>query len=130
MEENKKQEDNWVGPFGWVAGCLGLLYFVFDVKSGGALFTVLYWVTFGFLAWMLTKNGLILASVLFDRAYASQSSSSIKDKIGEILVKAAQKNVGNTNGENPDPSGMDYEAMKAELERLREIEKAQQEQAA
>ena len=130
MEDRKDQSPSWVGPFGWVAGCLGLLYFCFDIKSGGSLFGVIYAVAFGFLAWMLCKNGLILATVLFDKVYESQSSSSMKDKLGEILVKAAQKHTGAANGENPDMTGKSKEELEAELKRLQEIERQQQEQAA
>ena len=130
MENEKEQSPNWVGPFGWVAGCLGVLYFVFDIKSGASLSGLLYFVAMGFLGWMLVKNGLTLAVVLFDRLYESQSSTSMKEKIGKIIVEAAGKKVGSVNGKNPDPSDMDLEQMKAELARLHELEKKQQEQAA
>lgn len=128
--EKQNQSPDWVGPFGWVAGSLTLLYFVFDIKSGGSLFAVLYYVALGFLAWMFAKNGLKLAFVLFDKVYESESSSSMKDKLGEILVAAAQRNTGAANGQNPDLTGQGEEALRAELERLRELERKQQEQAA
>lgn len=127
-QNNQNNDPSWVGPFGWVAGCLGLLYFVFDIKSGGSLFAVLYWVAFGFISWMLVKNGLKLAVVMFDKLYESESSSSLKDKIGQLIVEAAQKKTGEANGENPDPKQMDMDQMKAELQRLYELEKQQQAQ--
>lgn len=129
MEKEKKEESpTWVGPFGWVAGCLGFLYFVFDIKSGQALSALLYFVALGFISWMLVKNGLKLSIILFDKVYEAESSSSMKEKLGSLIVEAAQKKVGETNGKNPDPSDMDLEQMKAELARLHEIEKKQQEQ--
>lgn len=124
-----KENEN---SYGWTvgkiaAGLLGLWFF-FDVKSGGALSSILYLTVAVMLGKLIIDNGLKLAIMLADTIAESEMGESFSEKAMRKIVEASQKKVGNANGEHPDVKDMDLQQMRAELARLQELEKQQQQE--
>jgi hypothetical protein len=111
-----------------IAGSLLALWFFFDVKSGGALSTILYLTIAVMLGKLIINNGIGLAIALSDKIVESEMGESFSEKAMRKIVEASQKKVGSTNGEHPDVSKMNLDELRAELERLEKIEKQQQQE--
>lgn len=128
--ENGKNDNAAMWMVAKIAGALLALWFFFDVKSGGALSTILYLTIAVMLGKLIINNGIGLAIVLSDKIVESEMGESFSEKAMRKIVEASQKKVGATNGDNPDVKDMDLEAMRAELARLHELEKQQQQEQA
>lgn len=123
-KKEKKDQDGISFIIAQIAGAGLALWFFFDVKSAGALSTVLYLTLAVMLGKLIINNGVALAIRLADSIAESEMGESFSEKALRKITEAAEKKVGETS----DLQDKTIEELRARLDELQKIEEKQKAQ--